>query len=141
MQCRGHSRRNYSWYERGDRGAQLGWVCVTDKEKKTEVKQQQNSRRRSWAKATGASGPQHLLDQVTGERVEEQAQQEQQQQQPQDFEDQPAVVVPDEVTNGLQRAQKPHETGVRSTSRRRGIEGKREGRVWEEGRKERRRSK
>lgn len=44
-QCRGHSRRNYSWYERGDRGAQLGWVCVTDKEKKTEVKQQQKQQK------------------------------------------------------------------------------------------------
>lgn len=29
--------------------------------------------------------------------------------------DQPAVVVPDEVTHGLQGAQKPHKTGVRAT--------------------------
>lgn len=58
--------------------------------------------------ATSTSGPQYLLDQVARDRVEEEAQHEQQQNQPQDLEDQPAVVVPDEVTKGLQRAQKPH---------------------------------
>lgn len=60
------------------------------------------------AEATSASGPQHLLDQVARDWVEEEAQHEQQQYQPKDLEDQPAVVVPDEVTNGLQGAQKPH---------------------------------
>lgn len=54
------------------------------------------------------SCPQYLLDQVARNGVEEEAQHEQQQHQRQDLEDQPAVVVPDEVTNGLQGAQKPH---------------------------------
>lgn len=60
------------------------------------------------AEATGTSCPQYLLDQVARNGVEEEAQHEQQQHQRQDLEDQPAVVVPDEVTNGLQGAQKPH---------------------------------
>lgn len=63
---------------------------------------------RTGAEATSTSGPQYLLDQVAGDWVEEETQHEQQQYQAQDLEDQPAVVVPDEVTNGLQRAQKPH---------------------------------
>lgn len=60
------------------------------------------------AEATGTSRPQYLLDQVAGNGVEEEAQHEQQQRQAQELEDQPAVVVPDEVTNGLQGAEKPH---------------------------------
>lgn len=35
--------------------------------------------------------------------------------------------MPDEVTNGLQRAQKPHKTGVRATLRKE-VERRREGR-------------
>lgn len=50
------------------------------------------------AEATSASGPQDLLDKVARDGVEEEAQHEQQQYQPQSLEDQPAVVVPDEVT-------------------------------------------
>lgn len=60
------------------------------------------------AETTSTSRPQYLLDQVAGNGVEEEAQHEQQQHQAQELEDQPAVVVPDEVTNGLQGAEKPH---------------------------------
>lgn len=63
-----------------------------------------------------SSGAEHLLDQVTGDGVQKEAQQQKEQQHPQCLQDQPTVVVPDEVTNGLQGVHKPHETRVRPTS-------------------------
>lgn len=50
------------------------------------------------AEATSASGPKDLLDKVAWDGVEEEAKHEQQQYKSQSLEDQPAVVVPDEVT-------------------------------------------
>lgn len=61
------------------------------------------------------SRPQEFLDQVSGNRVEEEPNEEEEEQQSQSLQDQPAVVVPNEVPYGLQRIHKPHQTGVWTT--------------------------
>ena len=104
--------RDRSWEKQTN---QTHWN-FKDKRGEAVVKTIESSRdSEEGVKATSASGPQHLLDQVARNWVEEKAQHEQQQYQPQGFENQPAVVVPDEVAYGLQRAQKPHKTGIRAT--------------------------
>ncbi len=57
--------------------------------------------------------PQHALDGVTRERIEEKDQKDDQHQPEKDLDDGPLVVVPDDVANGLDGVQEPHEGGVR----------------------------
>lgn len=58
-------------------------------------------------------GPKQLLDQIAWHAVEKQAHHDQQQQSQDDLDDEPLVAVAYQVTDGLQRAQKPQEGGVR----------------------------
>ena len=53
-------------------------------------------------------GPDHLLDGVAGQGVEEHGEEEGEK------EDRPLVVVPDDVLDRLQRVEEPHEGRVRS---------------------------
>lgn len=58
-------------------------------------------------------GPEQLLDQIAWHAVEKQAHHDQQQQSQDDLDDEPFVAVAYQVADGLQRAQKPQEGGVR----------------------------
>ena len=58
--------------------------------------------------------PDHLLDGVAGQGVEEHGEEEREEDDEDDLEDRPLVVVPDDVPDRLQRVQEPHEGRVRS---------------------------
>ena len=53
------------------------------------------------------------LDGVAGDGVEEEKEEDGQQSDEDDLDDGPLVIVPDDVADGLQGVQKPHEAGVR----------------------------
>jgi hypothetical protein len=57
--------------------------------------------------------PQHAFDSVARKRIEEEDQKDDQHQPEEDLDDGPLVVVPDDVANGLDGVQEPHEGGVR----------------------------
>jgi hypothetical protein len=56
---------------------------------------------------------QHAFDGVTRERIEEENQKDDQHQPEEDLDDGPLVVVPDDIANGLDGVQEPHEGRVR----------------------------
>ena len=60
------------------------------------------------------SGPNHLLDGVSRQGVEEHGEEEGEEDDEDDLEDCPLVVVPDDVPDRLQRVQEPHERWIRS---------------------------
>ena len=62
-------------------------------------------------------GPDHLLDGVAGQGVEEHGEEEGEEDDEDDLEDRPLVVVPDDVPDRLQRVEEPHERRVRSPAR------------------------
>ena len=62
-------------------------------------------------------GPDHLLDGVAGQGVEEHGEEEGEEDDEDDLEDRPLVVVPDDVPDRLQRVEEPHEGRVRSPAR------------------------
>ena len=69
--------------------------------------------------ATGAeSSTEHLLDHVSRHAVEKQSEEDDEQEKADDFEDEPAVVVPEDVANWLEWIEKPNEGCVRSTTTR-----------------------
>ena len=55
------------------------------------------------------SGPDHLLDGVSRQGVEEHGEEEREEDDEDDLEDGPLVVVPDDVPDRLQRVEEPHE--------------------------------
>ena len=59
------------------------------------------------------SGPDHLLDGVSRQGVEEHGEEEGEEDDEDDLEDGPLVVVPDDVPDRLQRVEEPHERGIR----------------------------
>ena len=61
--------------------------------------------------------PDHLLDGVAGQGVEEHGKEEGEEDDEDDLEDRPLVVVPDDVPDRLQRVEEPHERRVRSPAR------------------------
>ena len=63
------------------------------------------------------SGPDHLLDCVSRQSVEEHGEEEGEEDDEDDLEDRPLVVVPDDVPDRLQRVEEPHEGRVRSPGR------------------------
>ena len=67
------------------------------------------------------SGPDHLLDGVSGQGVEEHGEEEGEEDDEDDLEDRPLVVVPDDVPDRLQRVEEPHERRVRSPGREKAI--------------------
>ena len=58
--------------------------------------------------------PNHLLDGVAGQGVEEHGEEQGEEDDEDDLEDRPLVVVPDDVPDRLQRVEEPHEGRVRS---------------------------
>lgn len=75
--------------------------------------------RRAKGVGMGPLGPQQLLDHVAGHAVEEQRQHQQPQQCQHDLDDEPLVAGADEVLNGLERVEEPHEGRVRPAAGRR----------------------
>lgn len=71
------------------------------------------------------SGPQDLLGQVARHRVEEKGEAEKQKRERQQFEEQPAICVPQEVAGRLERVQEPDEACVGPAGAARGAEGAR----------------
>ena len=65
--------------------------------------------------------PDHLLDGVAGQGVEEHGEEEGEEDDEDDLEDRPLVVVPDDVPDRLQRVEEPHERRVRSPGREKAI--------------------
>ena len=61
--------------------------------------------------------PDHLLDGVAGQSVEEHGEEEGEEDDEDDLEDRPLVVVPDDVPDRLQRVEEPHEGRVRSPAK------------------------
>ena len=61
--------------------------------------------------------PNHLLDGVAGQGVEEHGEEQGEEDDEDDLEDRPLVVVPDDVPDRLQRVEEPHEGRVRSPAR------------------------
>ena len=61
--------------------------------------------------------PDHLLDGVARQGVEEHGEEEGEEDDEDDLEDRPLVVVPDDVPDRLQRVEEPHERRVRSPAR------------------------
>ena len=59
------------------------------------------------------SGPNHLLNGVSGQGIEEHGEEEREEDDEDDLEDRPLVVVPDDVPDRLQRVEEPHERGIR----------------------------
>ena len=62
--------------------------------------------------------PQHAFDSVARERIEEKDQKDDQHQPEEDLDDGPLVVVPDDVANGLDGVEEPHEGRVRTSETR-----------------------
>ena len=74
-------------------------------------------------------GPEHPLHHVSGRSVQEQPEQDGEQQYSDDLEDQVLVVVPEDVTQRLQRVKEPHERSIGTTG-----EGGRGFNIWWNGR-------
>jgi len=62
------------------------------------------------------SSTKHLLDHVSRHAVEEESDQDDQQKEDDHFEDEPAVVVPEDIADRLEWVQEPNERSVRSTT-------------------------
>ena len=67
------------------------------------------------------SGPDHLLDCVSRQSVEEHGEEEGEEDDEDDLEDCPLVVVPDDVPDRLQGVEEPHEGGIRSPGKGKGV--------------------
>ena len=68
------------------------------------------------AAAAAKSGAKHLLDHVSRHAVEEERNEYDQQEEEDDFEDEPSIVVPQDVTDRLERIQEPDEGRIRPTA-------------------------
>ena len=67
------------------------------------------------------SGPDHLLDCVSRQSVEEHGEEEGEEDDEDDLEDCPLVVVPDDVPDRLQGVEEPHEGGIRPPGKGKGV--------------------
>ena len=65
--------------------------------------------------------PNHLLDGVAGQGVEEHGEEQGEEDDEDDLEDRPLVVVPDDVPDRLQRVEEPHEGRVRPPRRKQSL--------------------
>ena len=66
------------------------------------------------AAGDGESGAEHPLDHVSGNAVEEERDEYDEQEEENDLEDQPAIVVPEDVADRLERIEEPDERRVRT---------------------------
>ena len=64
-----------------------------------------------------SSGSHQFLDRVARQSVEEHGKKEDEEEPKEDLDDGPLVVVPDDVADGLDGVQEPHERGVRTPGR------------------------
>ena len=75
-----------------------------------------NASERDAQLSAAVSSAQHLLDHVARHAVEEQRDEQDQQQEEDDFEKKPAIVVPEDVSNGLEWVEEPDKRRVRSAA-------------------------
>ena len=80
------------------------------------VKTTCNASERDAQLPAAVSSTQHLLHHVARHAVEEQCDEDHQQQEDDDFQEKPAIVVPEDVSNGLEWVEEPDERRVRSAA-------------------------